>query len=146
MLKKQLRVMEYCKKLDVPVVALYCCNDQMYNYGDIESTILEKVWDVPRYDVIGKEHDDAFFCNDKLEETLSEWELDTLLFMGINDCVCVKESAEGATGLEYKISTARGLISSPRMAGIYDGEYFKEKGIYHSSSTEIFELFESIRR
>lgn len=118
----QLEVLDYCAKVDVPVVLVE------YSYNDTILVLKDKLRFVPRNKKVVKHHDDAFDdrTGPNLEEVLDSFDADYLVFMGINANSCVKATASTALTLGYKICTSADLIADCYASGLGDISFSEE--------------------
>lgn len=104
---KQLCILEYCNKVDIPVVVL---EFGKYRYGETIEVLMKVAQKNSNFRLIIKCDDDGFYCTD-LHAHLKSLGVSKLFIMGINADFCVKATAESAIDNGYEIITSNEVIS-----------------------------------
>ena len=124
MIDNQLIILDLCAKHDIPLIVLE------YN-GHKETLVIlqEKIKKIVTKQIIIKSENDGF-NNTSLSLQLKEWQIKTILLMGVNASACVWATARSAIERGYNIITSKQLIAdSPDWCGEKKGWYV-ENGIF----------------
>ncbi len=129
LIKRQIRLLELCKKKDYPVAVL-----EFKNTGNTIQEIIGPLSKIPRYSFFEKSNDDGFMENPRLKHTLKNWGLEDLCISGVNAECCVLQTAIGASKNGFRIISSKKLIaSSSGNEGInYLREWFQKERKYYS--------------
>lgn len=131
---RQLNVIRFCAKYDIPLVVL-----RFKGMGVTLPDLQKEIKKIPRTRDFVKINQSGF-GNKGLLKQLKKWGANTLLLMGIYEDDCVKQTARDAIKNGFKIATSPQLISGP-----IDHEYdnllwYKEKGIFVQDYIELIKL------
>jgi len=132
LVSNQLKVLEFCEANDIPVALL-----EYNDHRDTLPELKEAVRRVPRHDSFIK-LDYSGFSNPRLDKYLRSQSVNALLFMGLNACVCILETADDAINAGYRIATSYKLMSCA-CRGIPSpvAEWYVTNGIYQSEPSKI---------
>jgi nicotinamidase-related amidase len=135
-LERCLKVIEFCKRLNVPIVVT-----EQYPKG--LGTTLPAVREAlgPLYKPISKT---AFSCfgEERFVDKVEELEVDTLVLVGIETHVCVAQTALVGVAYEYDIAVLADCVTSrnPRDHEIGLGRIRDEGGVIASSEMFFYEM------
>ncbi|OGI76552.1 hypothetical protein A3C57_02285 [Candidatus Nomurabacteria bacterium RIFCSPHIGHO2_02_FULL_33_12] len=106
LIPNQISVLNFCENKNVPILVF-----RYHGYGDINYKLQEKLNKIHKLvTYFSKRNDDAFHL-DSLERWLENYEIKTILIMGINACACVLETAKSAIYYGYNVITSDQLIA-----------------------------------
>lgn len=118
---EQLRVLEECARLDIPVVVL-----EYKGHGATIPKLATALKHVPRRSLIRKTNDDGFYKT-HLKGTLTGFDVRSPLLMGINAHACVLKTAESGLDYGFVVKTSEHLIADRGRSGIfYDAKRWYE--------------------
>jgi nicotinamidase-related amidase len=124
-IENQLKIIEYCRLGDIPVVILEYKGD-----GKTIGKIKEAVQGVPRARYLTKSRNNGF-SGTGLAEILHDWGIKNVLLMGINASYCVKETAKGALEAGFRIATSGALITNRKKERrVKSASWFARNGAY----------------
>jgi isochorismate hydrolase len=102
---QQIQVIRTCAEKDVPLVIL-----EYRSRGRTIPVLLDEIAKVPRAVMITKSHNNGFMGT-RLDKVLRRFGAAEIAFMGINASSCVRDTADSAISLKYKIVTADNVIA-----------------------------------
>lgn len=106
LIQSQVAVIGYCRSNGIPVIVV-----EYEGFGETNWRLVEALgsgWE--RFRIVRSSSNDAF-VNSGLGKLLESLGVTTILFMGINACSCVYQTALGAVARGYDILTCLGLIA-----------------------------------
>jgi nicotinamidase-related amidase len=102
---QQIRVIRTCAEKNVPLVVL-----EYRGCGRTIPILLDEITKVPRVITIAKSYNNGF-RGTKLHKVLRRFGATELALMGINASSCVRDTADSAISLRYRIVTANDVIA-----------------------------------
>ncbi len=121
-IKAQQKCLSYCKKSDIPVIAL----EHTGTEGVTIKRLKKYIDQVPRNTYIKKNAQDGF-ANPELIKQLKEWNINNVFLMGVSANSCVLSTAMGAreNGLEPRSSP---LVVYDSTKYTFFSDWFQKKG------------------
>jgi len=119
--REQLRVLDECARLDMPVVVL-----EYKGHGATIPELVAALKRVPRRSLITKTNDDGFYKT-HLKDVLTGYDVRSPLLMGINAHACVLMTAVSGLDYGFVVKTSENLIADGGRSGIfYDAKRWYE--------------------
>lgn len=126
MIAAQRQVLDYCSINEIPVIVL-----EFYGHGTTIPELSEKFKDLSNICVIDDKTDSDGFRGTCLDSVLKTKGAKETYYLGINESFCVKDTAQTALKLGYKIATANCLVANSReFSRGNESAWFKKNGIY----------------
>ena len=108
----QKKLIRYCDKKNIPVVLIQSVSVET---GKEYGWTIDEIWKEwlkisSQKNIVDKIGPDAF-TTQYLNEELTSWEIDFILFAGVYGGQCVRKTAKHAINLGYEIASSKDLIS-----------------------------------
>jgi|GEM_PF-1972426 len=110
LINSQLKVIEYCKNNDVPILEVV-----YIGHGHTAAEIQNSLRYHNKVHSIAKQENDAF-SDFEFRDMLRKLKPKKLIIMGVNDYACVHDTAVSALACYYQVFTAGDLIDGERHA------------------------------